>query len=144
MKLSAITCAARRRDRRGGARARTRRRTGFPGRRSLFGPLWLLARGVWLALLAYVALAAAIVVLAAFGWIAAGRRGGADRARPSLSRRSRDARSPPPRASARGRPMVDVIYAGSALEAEKVLFRARAAPGLRLRAPRRARAPRPT
>ena len=39
----------------------------------LFGPLWLLARGLWRPLIGYVVLGAAIVALARrYGWLGAG------------------------------------------------------------------------
>ena len=119
-----------------GRRARARRATGFSFAALLFGPLWLLARGLWLALLVYVVAgrarrragalrrlicAGAAAALFALGHLYLARRGS----------RAGDRR----RASARGRPLVDVVFADSALEAEKIyLERALGEPRRRRRA----------
>jgi hypothetical protein len=96
-------------------------RTGFSFAALLFGPLWLLARGLWLTLIGYVVMAALVVGLVRYGWLSPGASmalfglaglylGVEGRALASGSR----ARA--------GRPLVDVIYARSALEAEKLYF----------------------
>jgi hypothetical protein len=99
-----------------GARAA---RTGFSFAALLFGPLWLLARGLWLALILYAALAAAVVSASSAGWLSAAAATGlfllgniylgfAGRGIAAAARERA------------GRPLVDVVFAGSALEAEKV------------------------
>jgi hypothetical protein len=99
-----------------GARAA---RTGFSWAALLFGPLWLLARGLWAALIGYVILAAAVAALADFGWLGDGVAAGlvalghlylgVEGRALAIAARDR-----------RGRALVDVIYARSALEAEKI------------------------
>ena len=95
--------------------------TGFSPAGLVFGPLWLLARGLWLALIAYVAALAGIglalrlgvltpaaaLALIALGHIYVACEG---RALASAAR----ARA--------GRPVADVIFARSALEAEKLFL----------------------
>ena len=92
-------------------------KTGFSLAGFVFGPLWLLVRGLWLAFFAYLAawavVAAAVrlgeltqvaaVALQLLGHLYIGFEGRAMRARARL-------------------PLADVIYAGSALEAEKVFL----------------------
>jgi hypothetical protein len=91
--------------------------TGFSLAGFVFGPLWLLVRGLWLALVAYLvawaAVAAAVgfgalspgaaLALHALGHLYIGLEGRAMRARRRL-------------------PLADVIFAGGALEAEKVFL----------------------
>jgi hypothetical protein len=93
--------------------------TGFSWAALVFGPLWLLARGLWLELLVYVVVEVAafalvglgalnpgaVVALAALGHLYLAVEGRAL----ALAARERS-----------GRPLVDLVYAGSALEAEKV------------------------
>jgi hypothetical protein len=96
-------------------------RTGFSFAALLFGPLWLLARGLWLALIGYVVMAALIVGLVRYGWFSpgaalalfalAGLYLGVEGRALAVAARSRA-----------GRPLVDVIYARSGLEAEKLYF----------------------
>ena len=99
-----------------GARAAS---TGFSFVALVFGPLWLLFRGLWLALTGYVALGLLIFLAARQGWLrpeaavllfALGNLYLAVEGR-ALAMRARW-RS--------GKPMVDVVYAQSALEAEKI------------------------
>ena len=52
-----------------GARAA---RTGFSFAALVFGPLWLLARGLWLALGGYIVLAALVAGLVGYGWLSPG------------------------------------------------------------------------
>jgi hypothetical protein len=96
-------------------------RTGFSLAAFLFGPLWLLARGLWVALVGYVVLAALVVGLVRYGWLWPGAAvalialaelylGVEGRALAVVAR------------GRAGRPLVDVIYARSALEAEKLYF----------------------
>jgi len=89
--------------------------TGFSLMGFVFGPLWLLVRGLWPPLVVYLAAWAAVAAAVRFGGLAPGAalalhalghlyiglEGRAMRARRRL-------------------PLADVIYAGSALEAEKV------------------------
>lgn len=99
-----------------GARAA---RTGFSLAALVFGPLWLLLRGAWAALAVYVILAAAVVGLAVFGWLGVGAAAalvalghlylGLEGRALAIAARDRG-----------GRALVDVVFAGSALEAEKV------------------------
>ncbi len=96
-------------------------RTGFSFAALLFGPLWLLARGLWLALVVYVVAAALIVFAARSG----GLSPGATIALIALAHLyiGVEGRAIAVGARARaGRPLVDVIYARSALEAEKLYF----------------------
>jgi hypothetical protein len=96
-------------------------RTGFSLAAFLFGPLWLLVRGLWLALIGYVVLAALIVFAARSG----GLSPGATIALIALAHLylGVEGRAIAVAARARaGRPLVDVIYARSALEAEKLYF----------------------
>jgi hypothetical protein len=96
-------------------------RTGFSFAALLFGPLWLLARGLWLALIGYVVLAVLVVGLVRLGWLwpgaavaliaLAGLYLGVEGRAFALAARAR-----------RGRLLVDVIFARSALEAEKLYF----------------------
>jgi O-antigen ligase len=96
-------------------------RTGFSFAALLFGPLWLLARGLWLALIGYLVLAALVVGLARYGWLApvatlalfvlAALYLGFEGRAVAVAARGRS-----------GRPLVDVIYARGALEAEKLYF----------------------
>ena len=101
-----------------GARAA---RTGFSFAALVFGPLWLLVRGLWLALVGYVLLAALVAGLVGYGWL----RPGAALALLALAELylgvEGRALAVVARARAR-RPLVDVIYARSALEAEKLYF----------------------
>ena len=139
MKLLCDPCASRRR---GGRRPRRRARgsdrvLAWP--RCVFGPLWLLARGLWLALLGLCRRSPPRSSRSrASGVLRPGAAVGAVRARPSLSRASRAARWRSRRASARGRPLVDVVFAGSALEAEKIYLERALAAGAAAAAPRRA------
>jgi hypothetical protein len=98
-----------------GARAA---RTGFSLAAFVFGPLWLLARGLWRPLLVYVVAAAAVIALGAFGWlrpgavfwlIALGHLYVAFEGRGWVAEKRERA----------GRPTVDLIYAHNALEAER-------------------------
>jgi hypothetical protein len=93
-------------------------RTGFAFAALLFGPLWLLVRGLWLALVGYVVVAALIALAVREGWLRAGvvillyALGNLylaieGRALAIAARRRA------------GKPLVDVVYARSALEAEK-------------------------
>ena len=94
-------------------------RTGFSIAALVFGPLWLLVRGAWAALAVYVILAAAVFVLAAFGWLGGGAVAGLialghfflglEGRALAIAARDRG-----------GRALVDVVYARSGLEAEKV------------------------
>jgi hypothetical protein len=96
-------------------------RTGFSFAALVFGPLWLLARSVWAALAVYVILAAAVVALAASGWLGGGAAFwlialghlylGLEGRALAIAARDRA-----------GRALVDVVYAGSPLEAEKIYF----------------------
>ena len=101
-----------------GARAA---RTGFSFAALVFGPLWLLVRGLWLALVGYVLLAVLVAGLVGYGWL----RPGAALALLALAELylgvEGRALAVVARARAR-RPLVDVIYARSALEAEKLYF----------------------
>lgn len=99
-----------------GARAAN---TGFSWGALVFGPLWLLARGLWLALLGYAILAAAVFALVGIGALSPGAAAGlialghlylaVEGRALAIAARERG-----------GRPLVDLVYAGSALEAEKV------------------------
>jgi hypothetical protein len=99
-----------------GARAA---RTGFSWAALVFGPLWLLARGLWLELLAF-----AVVYVAAFALVGLGVLSpGGPVAVAALGHLylSVDGRALALAARERGgRPLVDLVYAGSALEAEKI------------------------
>jgi hypothetical protein len=95
--------------------------TGFSGAGLVFGPWWLLARGLWVAFFAYALAVAAVVVavkfgalspLAAFALLALGHLYVACEGR--ALRVAALARA--------GRPVADVIYAHSALEAEKIFL----------------------
>ena len=93
-------------------------KTGFSFAALVFGPLWLLARGLWLALLAYAALAVAVIGLARFGGLGLAAAAGlvalghlyiaVEGRALAIAARERG-----------GRPLVDLVYAGSALEAER-------------------------
>ncbi len=99
-----------------GARAS---KTGFSLAALVFGPLWLLARGLWLELLAYALLIAALIGLvnvgalspaALTGLVALGHLYLAVEGRAlAIAARERG-----------GRALVDLVFAGSALEAEKI------------------------
>jgi len=94
-------------------------KTGFSLGALVFGPLWLIARGAWAALAVYVILAAAVFALAQSGWLGgAGVAGlialghlylGLEGRALAIAARDRG-----------GRALVDVVYARSPLEAEKV------------------------
>ena len=85
----------------------------------MFGPLWLLARGLWLELLAYVVVYFAAFALVGLGVLSPGRAVAlvalghlylaVEGRALALAARERG-----------GRPLVDLVYAGSALEAEKI------------------------
>jgi hypothetical protein len=99
-----------------GARAA---RTGFSLAALLFGPLWLLARGLWLALLAYAILAAAAIGLVRAGVLSAE----AATALAALGQLYLAVEGRALALAAReraGRPLVDLVHAHSALEAEKI------------------------
>ncbi|MDE3175964.1 MAG: DUF2628 domain-containing protein [Pseudomonadota bacterium] len=101
-----------------GARAA---RLGFSLAALAFGPLWLLVRGAWWALLGYFVAAAALVALAGLGVLGPG----AAAALAGLGQLylGFEGRALAQRARERGgRALVDVIYAGSALEAEKIFL----------------------
>ncbi|HXT09625.1 MAG TPA: DUF2628 domain-containing protein [Roseiarcus sp.] len=99
-----------------GARAA---RTGFSLAALVFGPLWLLLRGAWAALAVYVVLVAAVVGLATSGCLGLGAATalvvlghlylGLEGRALAIGARDRGSQ-----------PLVDVVFAGSALEAEKV------------------------
>src|ERR1700761_8753968 len=94
-------------------------RTGFSLAALIFGPLWLLARGLWLALIGYALLAAATAALVAY----AGLRPGGAVALFALAQLYLAFEGRALAVAARamsGRPLVDVIYARDAIEAEKV------------------------
>ena len=109
-------------------------KTGFAPVALIFGPLWLLVRGLWLALAGYVALAALAGVALGEGWL---RPGAAvllvllgnlylafEGRALAIAARGRS-----------GRPLVDLVFAQSALEAEKIhLERALALGAVPLRA----------
>jgi hypothetical protein len=94
-------------------------RTGFSLAALVFGPLWLLARGAWAALGVYVILVAAVFLLAASGWLGGGAVAGLialghlylglEGRGLAIAARDRG-----------GRALVDVVYAQSVLEAEKI------------------------
>jgi hypothetical protein len=96
-------------------------RTGFSFAALLFGPLWLLARGLWLTLIGYVVLAVLVVGSVRYGWLSPGASFalfglvelylGVEGRALAVAARARA-----------GRPLVDVIYARSGLEAEKLYF----------------------
>ena len=94
-------------------------RTGFAAFALVFGPLWLLFRGLWLGLVVYVIAEAAVIALVRLGWIfppaglgliALGHLYLAFEGR-ALAIASRQFW---------GRPLLDIVCAGSALEAEKI------------------------
>ncbi len=90
-------------------------RTGFSVLGLVFGPLWLLFRGLWLALLGYAILAAAVIALVRFGWLTFGAALALDALAHlyvAFEGRALALRG--------GRALVDVIFARSALEAEKL------------------------
>jgi len=94
-------------------------RTGFSFAALVFGPLWLLARGLWLALIGYAVLASLVVLAFRDGWL---RLSAAALlfalAHLYLAVEGRGLRM---RARGRaGRPLVDVVHAHSALAAEKI------------------------
>jgi hypothetical protein len=94
-------------------------RTGFSFAALLFGPLWLLARGLWLALIGYAILAALVVLAAREGWL----RPAAAIALFALANLYLAVEGRALAIAARrraGRPLVDVVHAQSALEAEKL------------------------
>ena len=94
-------------------------RTGFSLAALVFGPLWLLVRGLWLALLGYVLLAAAVFVLLHFGLI----RPGAASALAALGNLylAFEGRALALASWNRGGwPLVDLVHAQSALEAERI------------------------
>ena len=99
-----------------GARAT---RTGFSFAALVFGPLWLLARGLWLSLIGYVVLAAFVVLALREGWL----RSGAALLLFALAHLYLAVEGRGLRMRARwraGRPLVDIVHAHSALEAEKI------------------------
>ena len=99
-----------------GARAT---RAGFSFAALVFGPLWLLARGLWLALIGYAVLAALVVLALRDGWL----RLGAAVLLFALAHIYLAVEGRALRMQARwraGRPLVDVVHAHSALEAEKI------------------------
>ena len=99
-----------------GARAT---RTGFSLAALVFGPLWLLVRGLWLALTGYAVLAALVVLALHEGWL----RLGAALLLFALAHLYLAVEGRALRLRARwraGRPLVDVVHAHSALEAEKI------------------------
>jgi len=94
-------------------------KTGFSWGALAFGPLWLTARGLWLALLAYAVLAAAAIALVRIG--ALNPDAAAGLAALGQLYLAVDGRALAIGARERGgRPLVDLVYAGSALEAEKI------------------------
>jgi hypothetical protein len=100
----------------GGAEAE---RTGFCLAALAFGPLWLLARGLWLALLGYVVFAAVVLGLTGAGFLAPG----AALALGALGQLFLAVEGRDLALAAReraGRPLVDLVHAHSALEAERV------------------------
>ena len=102
--------------------------TGFSWAGLVFGPFWLLARGLWLARFVYALAVAAVVAAVHFGVL----RSAAGLALFALGHLyvACEGRAMRVAALARaGRPVADVIYAQSALEAEKLfLERALATP----------------
>lgn len=111
-------------------------RTGFSFAALIFGPLWLLGRGLWLVLAGYVLFAALAFLLAHFGLLrpvallgfyALGHLYlGVEGRALALASWSRS-----------GWPLVDVVHAHSALEAEKISLERAYAPA----SPRREVAP---
>ncbi len=99
-----------------GARAA---RMGFSFAALAFGPLWLLLRGTWWALFGYIVAAALVIALAWLGVIGPGAVAGLiGLGHLFLGVEGRELAQ---RARERGgRPLIDVIYAHSALEAEKI------------------------
>jgi len=90
-------------------------KTGFSPAGFVFGPLWLLLRGLWLAFGLYLAAWIAVAVAVRFGVLAPG----AALALHALGHLYIGLEGRALRTRAR-LPLADVIYAGSALEAEKV------------------------
>jgi hypothetical protein len=96
-------------------------RTGFSLAGFVLGPLWLLARGLWLPLVVYVALWLAVAAAVRLGGLTLGTALALDLlAHVYVGLEGRALRIAA-RARA-GRPLTDVIYAGSALEAEKMFL----------------------
>jgi hypothetical protein len=93
--------------------------TGFSFAALAFGPLWLLAAGLWIALASYAVVAALTLTAANGGWLRAGAVAllfalgnlyiAVEGRALAIAARRRS-----------GRPLVDVVYAHSALEAEKI------------------------
>jgi hypothetical protein len=102
--------------------------TGFSGAGLVFGSLWLLARGLWLAFFVYAVAGAAIIAAVHFGVVTLA----AGLALDALGHLYVACAGRALRAAAlarAGRPEADVVYAHSALEAEKLyLERALATP----------------
>jgi len=95
--------------------------TGFSLAAFVFGPLWLLVRGLWLAFAVYLALWLAVAAAVRFGGLAPGAALALD----VLAHLYVGLEGRALRVAARarsGRPLADVIYAGSALEAEKMFL----------------------
>ena len=92
-------------------------KTGFSLAGFAFGPLWLLVRGLWWALIAYLAAWAAVAVALRYGGLAPGAAlalHGLGHFYIGLEGRAMRAW--------RRLPLADVIYAGSPLEAEKAFL----------------------
>ena len=99
-----------------GARAA---RMGFSFAALAFGPLWLLLRGAWWAMFGYIVAAALVIALAWLDEIGPGAVAGLIGMGHLFL--GFEGRTLAERARERGgRPLIDVIYAHSALEAEKV------------------------
>lgn len=95
--------------------------TGFSFAGLAFGPLWLLFRGLWLALIGYAIIAAAVVALVSSGWLAPG----AALALGALANLYVAVEGRALALGARirsGRALVDIVLADTALEAEKVFL----------------------
>ena len=95
--------------------------TGFSTAALIFGPLWLLARGLWLALLVYALAFLAIAAAARYGGLtlaAAWALIGLGHLYVACSGRAMRAAA----LARAGRPLADVIFAQSALEAEKLFL----------------------
>lgn len=95
--------------------------TGFSLAGLVFGPLWLLARGLWLVLLAYVLAEVVVVAAVRFGVLTPAAALALD----ALGHLYVACEGRALRSAARargGRPVADVIYAHSALEAEKLFL----------------------
>jgi hypothetical protein len=112
----------------GGPESARAARAGFSWAALIFGPLWLLARGLWLALIVYVVLAVGIGALVSQGWLAPGAATllsalghlylGVEGRALAIFARDRA-----------GRELVDVVHAQSALEAEKIYLERALHPG---------------